>query len=290
MAPAAAAASPVLSVLPSSVDENDLHARKRLGRGDGRGHPVLFVLGRDDARDAGEGGTHPAKVNPDSRRRLQSFPDPCSFRRGAGSAEADKVAAVSGETAEVGVDATLGVRNEVGRLRTVMLHRPGNELRRLTPRNNDALLFDGLPWVDRAQEEHDAFADALRNRGVEVLYLSRLLIETLADTEARAQAIEHTLTDIRLGDALRTFLRSLPGAAGLRRPGRGHHDRAAQRRGTRHRQPGRRAAAARRLPDRPAAQPAVHPRLQCLGPGPGDDHLAGHAGPPAGDPADRADL
>ena len=69
----------------------------------------------------------------------------------------------------------VGVRSEVGRLRTVMLHRPGNELRRLTPRNNDALLFDGLPWVDRAQQEHDAFADALRGRGVEVLYLSTLL-------------------------------------------------------------------------------------------------------------------
>ena len=68
-----------------------------------------------------------------------------------------------------------GVRSEVGRLRTVMLHRPGNELRRLTPRNNDALLFDGLPWVDRAQDEHDAFAEALRSRGVEVLYLSELL-------------------------------------------------------------------------------------------------------------------
>ena len=99
-----------------------------------------------------------------------------------------------------------GVRSEVGRLRTVMLHRPGNELRRLTPRNNDALLFDGLPWVDRAQDEHDAFADALRSRGVEVLYLSRLLIETLAEPEARARAIALTLTDIRLGDTLRSFL------------------------------------------------------------------------------------
>ena len=58
------------------------------------------------------------------------------------------------------------VRSEVGRLRTVLLHRPGNELRRLTPRNNDALLFDGLPWVDRAQEEHDGFAeDAPQPRG-----------------------------------------------------------------------------------------------------------------------------
>ena len=81
--------------------------------------------------------------------------------------------------------ATPGVATEVGRLRTVMLHRPGNELRRLTPRNNDALLFDGLPWVDRAQEEHDAFAEALRSHGVEVLYLADLLAETLEVAEGR---------------------------------------------------------------------------------------------------------
>jgi len=102
-----------------------------------------------------------------------------------------------------------GVRSEVGRLRTVMLHRPGNELRRLTPRNNDALLFDGLPWVDRAQAEHDAFADVLRSRGVEVLYLSTLLAETLADPNARQQAIEHTMSDLRLGDSLRRYLADL---------------------------------------------------------------------------------
>ena len=81
--------------------------------------------------------------------------------------------------------ATPGVASEVGRLRTVMLHRPGNELRRLTPRNNDALLFDGLPWVDRAQDEHDAFAATLRTHGVEVLYLSELLAQTLEDPAAR---------------------------------------------------------------------------------------------------------
>ena len=46
-----------------------------------------------------------------------------------------------------------------------MLHRPGPELKRLTPRNNDRLLFDGIPWVARAQDEHDAFAAALRERG-----------------------------------------------------------------------------------------------------------------------------
>jgi arginine deiminase len=100
-----------------------------------------------------------------------------------------------------------GVRSEVGRLRTVMLHRPGNELRRLTPRNNDALLFDGIPWVDRAQREHDAFAEALRSRDVEVLYLSELLTETLNEVAARAQAVDLTLTDLRLGDHLRRHLR-----------------------------------------------------------------------------------
>ncbi|WP_342778895.1 arginine deiminase family protein [Nocardioides humi] len=55
-----------------------------------------------------------------------------------------------------------GADSEVGRLRTVILHRPGPELERLTPGNNDRLLFDGIPWVARAQEEHDAFAEVLR--------------------------------------------------------------------------------------------------------------------------------
>ena len=96
----------------------------------------------------------------------------------------------------------MGATSEVGRLRTVMLHRPGNELRRLTPRNNDQLLFDGVPWVDRAQEEHDAFAEALRDRGVEVLHLDRLLAEVLSFPSARAELIAAAVDDPRLGTTL----------------------------------------------------------------------------------------
>src|SRR6187200_86596 len=102
---------------------------------------------------------------------------------------------------------SLGVTSEVGRLRTVLLHRPGNELKRLTPRNNDALLFDGIPWVDRAQEEHDEFADALRTRGVEVLYLTDLLIETLAIEAARTDVIAAVLSHPRLGGSMGRHVR-----------------------------------------------------------------------------------
>ncbi|MCM4082979.1 arginine deiminase [Paractinoplanes hotanensis] len=99
------------------------------------------------------------------------------------------------------------VDSEVGQLRTVLLHRPGAELARLTPRNNDSLLFDGIPWVSRAQEEHDAFAAALRERGVEVLYLGQLLAETLAVADARTELTETVLADRRLGDTLRDSVR-----------------------------------------------------------------------------------
>jgi arginine deiminase len=101
---------------------------------------------------------------------------------------------------------THGADSEVGTLQTVMLHRPGNELKRLTPRNNDKLLFDGIPWVSRAQAEHDAFAQALRDRGVEVLYLTELLIETLASEEAREHAIIGATNGLHLGDTLADYL------------------------------------------------------------------------------------
>jgi arginine deiminase len=94
------------------------------------------------------------------------------------------------------------VDSEVGRLRTVMLHRPGAELKRLTPRNNDKLLFDGIPWVGRAEDEHDAFAQALRDHDVEVLYLADLLETALEVEAAREETIATVLADPRLGEAL----------------------------------------------------------------------------------------
>ena len=108
----------------------------------------------------------------------------------------------------------LGADSEVGRLRTVMLHRPGRELTRLTPRNNDKLLFDGIPWVKRAQDEHDAFAAALRDREVEVLYLTDLLAETLEVPEARERALGTVLGALTLGDTRRDYLSGALAAAG----------------------------------------------------------------------------
>ncbi len=106
------------------------------------------------------------------------------------------------------------VTSEVGRLRTVLLHRPGAELQRLTPRNSADLLFDGVPWVGRAQEEHDAFATALRDRGTEVLYLQELLAQALDVPEARAEvintAVAPTVVGPTLAATLRTWLLDLP--------------------------------------------------------------------------------
>ena len=114
----------------------------------------------------------------------------------------------------------LGATSEVGRLRAVMLHRPGDELKRLTPRNNDQLLFDGLPWVARAQEEHDAFAEVLRGRGVDVYLLGDLLTETLDHSgAARIQGIAAAVSARRLGshlaEDLAGYLRGLPAADGV---------------------------------------------------------------------------
>jgi arginine deiminase len=89
----------------------------------------------------------------------------------------------------------------------VLVHRPGLELRRITPRNRELLLFHALPWVSRAQQEHDIFTHALRDHGVEVLYVTELLQEVLEYQPARDEAIGSVLADARLGDDLRGQLR-----------------------------------------------------------------------------------
>ena len=71
------------------------------------------------------------------------------------------------------------VRNEIKPLRKVLLHRPGNELLNITPDRLGELLFDDIPYLKEAQEEHDAFARVLRENGVEVVYLEDLMTEVL---------------------------------------------------------------------------------------------------------------
>ena len=72
------------------------------------------------------------------------------------------------------------VTSEIGKLKRVLLHRPGNELLNLTPDTLSRLLFDDIPFLPDAQKEHDAFAKALRDNGVEVVYLEDLMAEVLS--------------------------------------------------------------------------------------------------------------
>ncbi len=101
----------------------------------------------------------------------------------------------------------LSVQSEVGQLRRVILHRPDLELRRLTPTNCAELLFDDVLWVKRARQEHDAFADTLREQGVEVLYVGDLLAEALKDDDARVWLLDRTVSDAAQGPTVAPVLR-----------------------------------------------------------------------------------
>ena len=85
------------------------------------------------------------------------------------------------------------VDSEVGRLRQVIVHRPGLELSRLTPSNVEDLLFDDVLWAQRAREEHDAFVQKLRDKGVQVHHYADLLAETLAIDEARGFVLDRVI-------------------------------------------------------------------------------------------------
>ena len=90
----------------------------------------------------------------------------------------------------------LNVTSEIGRLKTVLLHRPGEEVENLTPDLLDRLLFDDIPYLKIAREEHDAFAQTLRDAGVEVLYLEVLAAEAIAtDEKVKAQFISEFIDE-----------------------------------------------------------------------------------------------
>ena len=74
----------------------------------------------------------------------------------------------------------INVKSEIKPLKRILLHRPGNEYLNLTPNTLERLLFDDIPYLKLAQEEHDKFADALRNEGVEVVYLVDLVAEAIS--------------------------------------------------------------------------------------------------------------
>jgi len=94
------------------------------------------------------------------------------------------------------------VDSEVGRLRQVMVHRPGLELDRLTPGNVDELLFDDVMWAARARQEHDTFVDQLQAEGVVVHHFADLLAVALDEPGAREFVQEHLTTATRFGQAL----------------------------------------------------------------------------------------
>ncbi len=110
-----------------------------------------------------------------------------------------------------------GIHNtsEIGRLRRVMLHRPGGELENLMPEYLERLLFDDIPYLREAQREHDAFADCLRGQGVEVVYLSDLVAESITDGEVRRDLLRQFLDEAdlrspRLRESLEDYLGALP--------------------------------------------------------------------------------
>ena len=108
------------------------------------------------------------------------------------------------------------VKSEIGRLKKVMLHRPGKELEHLVPGDLERLLFDDIPYLKAAQNEHDLFAGILREQGVEVAYLEDLTAEVLKNNaELKEQFIvqfieEGEVNDTRVKENLASFLMEIP--------------------------------------------------------------------------------
>lgn len=98
------------------------------------------------------------------------------------------------------------IRSEIGPLKRVLLHRPGRELENLMPEYIGRLLFDDIPYLKIAQEEHDAFCNLLRQNGVEVVYLTDLAAESLSDPDIKAQFIREYLSEAGILGEKRTAM------------------------------------------------------------------------------------
>ncbi|PLW75357.1 arginine deiminase [Cohaesibacter celericrescens] len=105
-------------------------------------------------------------------------------------------------------DHTLGVHSETGKLRQVIVCRPGLAHRRLTPANCQELLFDDVFWVKQAQKDHDVFADTMRNEGIEVLDVNQLLAETMNIAEGRDWLLNHRIIPDQIGVGMISELRN----------------------------------------------------------------------------------
>lgn len=88
------------------------------------------------------------------------------------------------------VERPVHVTSEIGNLKSVILHRPGEEVENITPDTMQDLLFDDIPYLEKAREEHDIFAETLRRRGAEVLYLEVLMNDSLQDPTVRAAFLD----------------------------------------------------------------------------------------------------
>src|SRR5215470_10890052 len=91
-------------------------------------------------------------------------------------------------------DVNYGVHSEVGKLRKVMVCAPGRAHQRLTPTNCDGLLFDDVLWIENARRDHFDFITKMRDRGVEVVEMHKLLAETLDSPEAKKWILDQQIT------------------------------------------------------------------------------------------------
>ena len=96
--------------------------------------------------------------------------------------------------------AILRVDSEIGDLQAVLLHRPGPELNNLIPRYLDDLLFDEIPWLDKAREEHEEFAKALQAAGAKVYYVEDLVLDIMENEALTKNLISEHLKFTRLFD------------------------------------------------------------------------------------------